>query len=196
MTAEGAANELIVECADKETWPTFRECLECSRFRGYSFDAKGGTSFVSCSTAGQPSGPSYPHAGCAELTKVSAVMSDPICVRPEATLDEVAAILVARKISGLPVVDTEDRPVGMVSKTDLVEARAGGMAESALTARELMTPDPVTISEGATIAQAAALMAEKKIHRAPVIARTGKVVGIISSLDVARWVGSKKADGR
>ncbi len=191
-------DELIVECPVMEAWPAFRECLACARFRGYSF-APGDAGFVvSCALEGEATAKAPgPHGGCAATTPVGAIMSDPVCVRQDASLDELVLLFVEWKIGGVPVVDAEGRVVGMVSKTDIVEARAGEMPLDGLTARDLMTPEPVTVSEETTIAAAAGVMSERRIHRAPVVARSGKVVGIITSLDLARWIASsREAAGR
>ena len=51
-----------------------------------------------------------------------------------------------------------------------------------------MTPVAFTLEETAPLAYAAALMATEGVHRLPVVALDGKVVGILSSMDVLRWM--------
>jgi CBS domain-containing protein len=46
-----------------------------------------------------------------------------------------------------------------------------------------------SLPEGATVPQAAALMAYEGVHRAPVVSVDDRVVGIVSSLDVLKWLG-------
>lgn len=53
-----------------------------------------------------------------------------------------------------------------------------------LTARDLMTPDPVSIGQGATLQEAAALLAGRGVSAAPVIDAAGRPVGVISSTDL------------
>ncbi|XXT25141.1 CBS domain-containing protein [Sorangium sp. So ce429] len=57
------------------------------------------------------------------------------------------------------------------------------------TAREVMTPVVLHLHESASIRQAASLMAYEGVHRLAVTSDDGKLVGILSSLDVLRWFG-------
>ncbi|HZU99024.1 MAG TPA: CBS domain-containing protein, partial [Planctomycetota bacterium] len=120
----GAADEeeMRVACPNRDKWPTFDECLECAMWRGYSLDPRGKDSFVTCGELDAPR--PIPADACvrgrALRTRVSEVMSDPICVRENVTLDELATIFVSNGISGAPVVDAEGKPVGVVTKTDIV----------------------------------------------------------------------------
>jgi CBS domain-containing protein len=113
-----------------------------------------------------------------------------ICVRPEVRRFELEALFLERGISGCPVVDESGLPIGIVSKTDLLGQRHFGAlgATTTPTAAELMTPVAFSVHEGTSVAQAAALMAYEGIHRLPVVANDGSVVGLISPLDVLGWV--------
>jgi CBS domain-containing protein len=203
--------ELIVECPDHEHGAAFQECLSCSRFEGYVLSPHGRGSFVSCDGPSGLSRVARDH-GCSSRIPVTAVMSDPVCVREDATLDELARVFVERKIGGLPVVDAGRRPIGVVAKTDLIEALAGHMVSeprpsrrrkkprrgfqeerpSSLTAHELMTPVVHSIPDTATLTDAAALMAEKGVHRLPVLSRSGEVTGVVTALDIVRHVGARR----
>src|SRR5215471_5981941 len=60
----------------------------------------------------------------ADLTPVSEIMAkDVVAVRPELRVEDLEELLLARGISGAPVIDDAGRPIGMVSKTDLVRPR-------------------------------------------------------------------------
>jgi CBS domain-containing protein len=62
-----------------------------------------------------------------------------------------------------------------------------GAAEGARV-RDVMTRLTFVVPDSASVAQAAALMALERIHRLPVISEDGKVVGIVSSIDVMDWM--------
>ena len=96
--------------------------------------------------------------------------------------------MLERGISGMPVVDSWGRAIGLVSKTDLVEHEVTA-EDGRLTVGEVMTPLVFALPPDAPIAQAAALMAYEGIHRVVIVDRSGHLVGIVSSLDVARWLG-------
>ena len=60
-----------------------------------------------------------------------------------------------------------------------------------LTAGDVMSPLVLTLHESSNIGQASSLMAYEGVHRLPVVSDEGRVVGILSSLDVLRWFGRR-----
>ncbi len=139
-----------------------------------------------------------------------------LCVRPEGSISEVEELMLERRLGAVPVVDHEGRAVGIVSKTDLLRLKhehdkrtravplkedinpgwtfekqpaAGPIDENKLVVRSIMSPVVLTLNESSTIGQAAALMAFEQIHHLPIVSNEGRVVGILSSLDVLRWLG-------
>jgi len=120
-------------------------------------------------------------------------------------LTEVARIMATRGISGLPVVDSENRVAGVISEKDFVFRIGGGeplrsfmevvayalgnegclaMPAGRRKAEDIMTSPPVTVTERATLSDVASLMAEKNINRVPVTDHEGKLVGIVARADI------------
>ena len=60
------------------------------------------------------------------------------------------------------------------------------------TAKDAMSPLVYWLPEDASISQAAALMAYERVHRIPIVNKTGKVVGVVSTLDILGWLASRK----
>ena len=54
-----------------------------------------------------------------------------------------------------------------------------------------MNPSPVVVREGMTVPLAAAVMAAARVHRVLVVSAEGTVVGILTTLDVVRWLARK-----
>ncbi len=127
----------------------------------------------------------------------------------ETSLEEATRVMLARGISGAPVVDGGGRPVGMVSKTDLLEAwhehgpqaPAGSQPEvpalvshrraagpEAVRVGDIMVPYLLAVSGQSPISLAAALMAYEGVHRLLVLDDSNKMEGIITALDVLRWM--------
>jgi CBS domain-containing protein len=114
-------------------------------------------------------------------------------IRPDASLTDAARVMVEHHISGLPVVDRQERLVGIITEGDflwpeqkprLVGLLAEGAAKvaSELNSRrveDIMTRDPIAIGPETPLEQAVELMNHHNVKRLPVVAQ-GKVVGILS----------------
>ncbi|MCX4776603.1 CBS domain-containing protein [Streptomyces sp. NBC_01264] len=92
---------------------------------------------------------------------------------------DVAALLVEHDISGVPVVDADDRVLGVVSRSDL-------LVQDHLTAKELMTTPAVTIHAEQTVTEAARLITRRGVTRLPVIDDEDRLVGIVTRRDLLR----------
>jgi CBS domain-containing protein len=123
-----------------------------------------------------------------------------VAVRKDASFKEMAAMLRSRRISAFPVLDDQGRVIGVVSEGDLLvkeavqadgasllaalrhlreDAKAGG-----ITAGDLMTGPAVTIGPDAPVEEAARLMYDRRVKRLPVVNTAGRLLGIISRVDV------------
>ena len=136
-------------------------------------------------------------------TRVREVMTaSPQKVGLETTIDEVARLLLSATFTALPVVDVQNRPVGVISQGDLIYkaglpmrlgllAASDGAKVSAVCealasrqAREVMTQPVVMIAQDSMVTDAVDLMLTKNVKRLPVVDAAGKLVGVISRLDV------------
>ena len=132
------------------------------------------------------------------------VMTTPVVtVSPETPIAEIAKRLLQRRISAVPVVDTEGRPVGIVSEGDLMRRpEAAGVrhsswwlsliAEPETQAHEyVMTHAVTTVTEEASLEEIATLLEKHRIKRVPVV-RDGKVVGIVSRANLLQGVAARQ----
>ena len=121
--------------------------------------------------------------------KVHQLMTDSVVTtEPHASVDRVRRILARNKVGAIPVVDSEDQPVGIVSATDLVPSLKGDSPVS-----KIMTEKVYTVPQYDDVSTAARIMRNHKIHRV-VVTHEQKVVGMISAFDLLelveghRWV--------
>ena len=160
--------------------------------------------------------PKIPPHRSPRTTPVSAIMTrEIICVSPDFSVESLATLFLERGIHASPVVDERGRLMGFVSMTDIVReqhdnadtdvggAEPSGATEPALrsgfhvepltraTVGDVMTLDVLALHENTHVAQAAALMAFEGVHRVPIISGSGEVVGILSTLDVLRWLAGE-----
>lgn len=118
------------------------------------------------------------------------VANDPVVVGPEDRLGEVAQILAAYDVGGVPVVDGTGELRGVVSQTDLVRLWASTIADwKDLPVRDVMTTPALTIHAAATLKEAAELMTRRSISRLVLIDEmSGMVHGVLSDSDLVRAV--------
>lgn len=141
--------------------------------------------------------------------------ADVVTVSADTAVSEIAALLLERRISAVPVVDAEGRVIGIVSEGDLMrrpesdtESRTGSwwlnlFADSetlageytkshGLLASDVMTRDVVTVSTDTPVAEIAQTLEEHHIKRVPVI-DDARLVGIVSRANLLHGLASRKA---
>ncbi len=136
------------------------------------------------------------------------ISSDFVHINPLATLREVLAVMVENRVSAMPVVDSHQRCVGVISVTDLMSVtkdlsdelnaltESGGLDHEALVQKlehaDLLTeqvqgwmsPDPIVVGIESTIQHAAQLMLSNQVHRLIVVGEQNRVVGVVSTMDL------------
>jgi CBS domain-containing protein len=134
--------------------------------------------------------------------------SEVVQAHPGTPFRELARLLTSHRISGLPVVDHDDKVMGVVSQTDLTERQAArGRPRSArhrvlrevrrmaharpdrlpaVTAGELMTSPAVTVHPEQRVVDAARIMERRHIDRLPVVDEEDRLIGITTRRDLLR----------
>ncbi len=181
---------MLVYCERRRRSITLDDCAECQDCDGVHVDPLEENSYVTCRRSGLFTSATTLEEQAApngDRTPVHAVMGRRvICVAPDTQTALLRDILLERGLTGAPVVDTAGTVIGFVSRADLLRSTWPSVPT---TVGEIMTPLAVTVSETASLAEASALMALEGVHRLPVVnnAMSGKVVGVISALDVLGW---------
>jgi CBS domain-containing protein len=126
--------------------------------------------------------------GMAGIVLVRDVMAKDIrVVRPDTSIKEVVATMNKFGIGSIIIVQG-DRPVGIITERDILSRLVEPcLAPETLTARQIMSSPVLTISETASIEEAATLMARKHVKKLPVM-DNGKLVGIITYTDIVSKV--------
>ncbi len=133
-------------------------------------------------------------------------------VHESATLEEIFELLVSSSHKRVVVVDDQRHVAGIIADSDLIRKvsreswpgvmevlvskvpieRIGATARKhilrirARSAKELMTPDVITVREEMPVASALALSAEKRVKRLPVVSAAGQLVGIVGRTEIMR----------
>ncbi len=152
---------------------------------------------------------SYQHA-LQRLTRsvhVKEVMTTEVAaVLRSTSIREVAELMARRRVSGVPVLNTDRSVVGVISERDflrtmgdeqsatfmdvIADCLRGGKCLAApmriQCAEDIMTAPPVTVNPDTSVMEVANIMARQRINRVPVVDATGKLIGIASRADVVR----------
>ncbi|XVJ59654.1 MAG: CBS domain-containing protein [Tepidisphaera sp.] len=142
--------------------------------------------------------------------------AEPVCAEPSTTIRRLAHLFEDNEISGCPVVDSQGKLVGVVSKTDLIRRCSEGTAEippaylfevvceqgegsregedevggpipePLICVQDFMTESAVTVRPSTPVHEVAALMADRHIHRVVVVDEERFPLGMITTLDVLK----------
>ncbi len=127
------------------------------------------------------------------------IISNPVTIGPDATLEDLDRVCGEYRVSGLPVVDTDDRLLGIITNRDL---RFTPVAEwSSTKVDEVMTPMPlITGHVGIAREDATLLLRKHKRERLPLVDADGHLAGLITVKDFVKSEqfpnASNDADGR
>jgi len=142
-----------------------------------------------------------------------------ITVEPDTSVQQLATLLSERGISGVPVVDRDNRLLGVVTEGDLLhraetgterriqrrrsrwldtigadqEAARDYVKAHGRIVREIMTREVISVSDTTELADIATLLETKRIKRVPVL-RDGKLVGIVSRANLVRALAMTKSE--
>jgi len=139
---------------------------------------------------------------------------DVITIKADATVEELARLLIEHRISGVPVVDDKKRLIGIVTENDLISQNkrlhiptiirlfdafivfgSGRLEEeikkmAATTVSDICTKKIVSITEDTLLSEAATIMSEKNIHLLPVL-RGDIIVGIVGKADIVKAISGE-----
>lgn len=124
------------------------------------------------------------------------IITNPIKLNPEATLQEAVGLMERFHISGVPIVDSEGHLVGILTNRDIrFEKDFTRKISERMTSKDLVTAAP-----GTTLDQAEQLLAEHRIEKLPIVDSEGRLQGLITIKDIEKVkrhpLATKDAKGR
>lgn len=121
------------------------------------------------------------------MADVSSVMTpNPACCKADTPLRDVARLMVEHDCGQIPVVDDDNRPVGVVTDRDItVRVVAAGKDTAGATAADAMSSPCKAVSSGTSLYDTTCLMEAEKVRRIPVTDADGRLAGIVSIADLA-----------
>jgi CBS domain-containing protein len=205
-----ACNQRVIRCTVRCPHQNQSVPIERCDVCGWNATEEANLRTVECHYQGLSTKPAP--TSSADLIGIAEIMSHRVLsATADVSIETLTSVLLDNHIGCVPIVDDRQRPIGMVTKHDLVQfqfynegneevvvahRRSHPVGEPGLhqfqvaiaTAGQVMLPLAITLSERATVAHAAALMATEGIHHIVVVDLHGKLIGVVSSLDIARWL--------
>ncbi len=149
------------------------------------------------------------------ITVRRAMTMEVVTVKRETDIQAAAELLTRHRISGMPVVDDDDRVVGVIGEADILALvglkREHGFKDilrhmlgepvpvrkkTGNTVGEVMSTPPITAGPDDDIKDVATILDERRIKRLPVVDGEGKLIGVISRADIIRIMGHEPASRR
>ena len=113
--------------------------------------------------------------------------TNPACCGPETSLQDVARLMVDHDCGEIPVVDRDNRPVGVITDRDITcRAVAQGQNPLELRARDCMSSPVVTATADIEVDECCRKMEDHLIRRLPIVDNDGRCCGMVSQADIAR----------
>ena len=114
----------------------------------------------------------------------SGIIIDPIFINPDATVGEADALMGEYHISGVPVVDENQKLIGIITNRDM-----RFITDMSLSVRDVMTASPlITAKKGTTLEEAAKVLQAHKIEKLPIVDDEGILIGLITIKDIEKKI--------
>lgn len=181
ITLRRRSEVVHVDCQRQDRLVPLAECDGCERRHGARHEAGTGRPTVLCEL------PRRRFDGDEERTPISALVPSRVdCVTPEVSAEAAAGLLAEARLEVVPVVDAEGRPVGELSRAAAFGASPGQQV------RDRMRWSSAQLVDQVSVAEASRQMVDQSLHRMPVVAGDGELVGVVSSLDVLGFVTGRR----
>lgn len=128
------------------------------------------------------------------MTSVSAIMTpNPATCRINTPAREIARMMLDNDCGLIPVLDDQNRPLGVVTDRDIAIRMVANGGNGTTTAGEVMSSPAKTVLADSDLKSCICLMEEAKVRRVPVVDGSGKLAGIVALADIALAGKSKAA---
>ncbi len=123
-------------------------------------------------------------------------------LRDKDSIHDAALKMIEKRVGALPVIDSQDKIVGIVSERDFVMLMAGVLTDEVV--EDYMTENTISTTPGTRIEGASKIMVRNNLRRIPVIGEErktphpekDKIVGIVTATDIIEFLGENKAFSR
>lgn len=136
------------------------------------------------------------------MTQVREIMEiDVPRAYPEDDLDKIYTKMIENRLLHVPIIDHQDRLIGLVSHPDIVQAAFFGQGKTrvadkheilrTLVAKDVMNDDPVTVKPEEAVSRAGGLMMTSRTGCLPVVEENSHLVGLLTDMDFVKYVAAQ-----
>jgi len=205
LTAEDVVNDFPIVVEGPITAPAAANKMLSAHVRHLVVRADGNYGIVSIRDVLRGASFDSPSSEGTRTVNAGDIMTSPcVACREDSRVDEIAELLAARRISGMPVVDSDGNVTGVISERDVAYSLGGPLVRLAMRppaavggggprvarnpgrltmVRDVMSRPPIIVSRDVLAQRVAEIMVEERINRIPVI-EGGRLVGIVTRTDV------------
>lgn len=176
--------ESTVHCPVRESAVSVTVCRDCPRFVMES--TVGAQELIECHVPME--------SECSNALAGELISPEVTCLDCELEASRAVELMEVAGVTLAPVLDDNSVLIGVVSTRALARirsqaAREGfGPGDEPLEVEDAMSTEVVTLSQRATIGEAARLMASRHIDRVPIVTDDGHLVGVLSAMDLVKWL--------
>jgi CBS domain-containing protein len=176
--------DAFVDCAHRSESVPLEECSACGRCVALPACAMSAKAEVLCTSS--VSAIVSRARDALRSTAAGLTARDVLVLEPAMLIDDAGALLDERGLSMVAVVDDQRRPLGYVTRADL--GRACGRGEAQRDVGSVLSAFTTTIQAETPVVLALAALGPGCDAPAPVVRRTGELVGVLRAVDVVRWL--------
>lgn len=182
---EGRVDALTVHCPIARQVQTVEHCSGCARFESLNLDAAGAS--LVCSVPDEPIADPRPSGSRIRQFLDGSFAAEVAwpeleCLDPELQTEDAEKLMEANQVASAPVVDDRGVLVGVLT------AQTQAHPRDAVEVEDAMSTELVTLPQGASVLEAVEVMARTGRQQLPLVTAEGEVVGMVSAMDVVRWL--------
>jgi CBS domain-containing protein len=119
-----------------------------------------------------------------EVRKI--MRTNPIVIKPDDMIQDVSKMMIKKRLQQLPVIDDENKLVGLITVYDLWRNTSKSSEQRGLSVKDVMTTDVLVISPKDKMGTAAELFIDQRFKTLPVVNLDNELKGVITAFDVIK----------
>ncbi len=122
-----------------------------------------------------------------DIKALDIMVTSPLTIFPDEKISATELLMLKKKIGGLPVINEQNRVIGIITQRDIRLARfAMSLDAHGTVVKDLMTSSPIVIKGDSTIKEILEIMFKNKIERLPVVNENNGLIGLVLQQEILK----------